>query len=90
MLKPLRTEDVCAAAKTSVGIVTLEEHSILGGLGAAVAEILSEHQPTRILRIGVPDQFSAHCGTHNYLLHEHGLDSETIRTKVLNFCKVMA
>lgn len=90
MLKPLRTEDVCAAAKTSVGIVTLEEHSILGGLGAAVAEILSEHQPTRILRIGVPDQFSAHCGTHNYLLHEHGLDSETIHTKVLNFCKVMA
>ena len=89
MLKPLRTEDVCTAAQLSRGVVTLEEHSVLGGLGAAVTEILSENLPTRVLRIGVPDQFSAHCGTYDYLLHEHGLDAETLNTKVSNFYRAL-
>ena len=60
----------------------MEEHSVLGGLGAAVTEITSELQPTRVLRIGVPDRFSEHCGTHNYLLREHGLDTETVRRRI--------
>lgn len=76
-LKPLSADDVCAAARASSGLVTLEEHSVLGGLGAAVTEITSEHQPTRVLRIGVPDRFSEHCGTHAYLLKEHGLDNDS-------------
>lgn len=90
MLKPLRTNDVCNAAQSSRGVVTLEEHSVLGGLGAAVTEILSENLPTRVLRIGVPDRFSAHCGTYDYLLHEHGLDAATLNAKVSNFCQAMA
>jgi transketolase len=90
MLKPLRTVDVCIAAQTSRGVVTLEEHSVLGGLGAAVSEILSENTPTRVLRIGVPDQFSVHCGSYDYLLHEHGLDTQTLNTKVSNFCRALA
>lgn len=89
MLKPLNSDDVCAAAQVSNGVVTLEEHSILGGLGAAVSEILSEHNPTRVLRIGVPDRFSAHCGTYSYLLHEHGLDTGTVHTKVHDFCLLL-
>jgi transketolase len=90
MLKPLRIVDVCNAAQTSKGVVTLEEHSVLGGLGAAVTEILSENTPTRVLRIGVPDQFSAHCGTYDYLLHEHGLDAENLIVRVSNFCRELA
>jgi len=87
VLKPLLADEVCAAARATAGLVTLEEHSVLGGLGAAVTEITSEHQPTRVLRIGVPDRFSEHCGTHAYLLREHGLDSDTVRERVAAFCR---
>lgn len=85
VLKPLRAEDVCAAARATSGLVTLEEHSVLGGLGAAVTEITSEQEPVRVLRIGVPDRFSEHCGTHAYLLREHGLDTDTVRERVQAF-----
>lgn len=86
-LKPLAVEDVCAAARICTSLVTLEEHSVLGGLGAAVTEIVSEHHPTRVLRIGVPDRFSAHCGTHDYLLREHGLDTDSVRARLEGFCR---
>jgi transketolase len=85
VLKPLLTEDVCSAARATSGLVTLEEHSVLGGLGAAVTEITSEHEPVRVLRIGVPDRFSKHCGTHAYLLGEHGLNTDSVRAKVESF-----
>lgn len=84
-IKPLRIDDVCTAARASTGLVTLEEHSVLGGLGAAVAEITSEYLPTRVLRIGVPDQFSKHCGTYDYLLNEHRLDNSTIARRIDEF-----
>lgn len=83
ILKPLKAEEVCAAARTTSGLVTLEEHSVLGGLGAAVAEICSEHEPVRVLRIGVPDRFSEHCGSHAYLLREHGIDTDSVRARLL-------
>lgn len=87
VLKPLAANDVCAAARKSMGLITLEEHSVLGGLGAAITEITSEHQPTRVLRIGVPDRFSEHCGTHAYLLREHGLDIDSVRDRISVFCQ---
>lgn len=90
MLKPLLTEDVCAAARESSGLVTLEEHSVLGGLGAAVTEITSEYEPVRVLRIGVQDRFSKHCGTHAYLLREHDLDTDTVRDRINSFLDVSA
>jgi transketolase len=86
ILKPLLPNDVCVAANTTNGLVTLEEHSVLGGLGAAVTEIVSEHQPTRVLRIGVKDRFSEHCGTYAYLLREHELDIDTVRRQLLMIC----
>lgn len=85
VLKPLRTEDVCVAARAASALVTLEEHSVLGGLGAAVTEITSEHQPKRVLRIGVPERFSEHCGTYDYLLREHGLDEATVTRRINDF-----
>ena len=90
VLKPLHADAVCSAARASNGLVTLEEHSVLGGLGAAVSEITSEHQPTRVLRIGVPDRFSEHCGSHAYLLREHGLDTDKVRERVDAFCQLVA
>lgn len=90
VIKPLLASDVCAAAQASSGVVTLEEHSVLGGLGAAVTEILSEHLPQRVLRIGVPDRFSKHCGSYEYLLKEHGLDPEAVLAKVTDFCRSLA
>jgi transketolase len=90
VLKPLHADDVLAAARSTIGLVTLEEHSIHGGLGAAVAEITSEYEPTRVLRVGVPDRFSEHCGTHAYLLREHGLDNDSVRERVMEFCERLA
>ncbi len=90
LLKPLSADDVCAAASATTGLVTLEEHSVLGGLGAAVSEITSEYQPTRVLRVGVPDRFSEHCGTYAYLLREHGLDMEAVRERISKFCRSSA
>ncbi|MCV2354523.1 transketolase [Paucibacter sp. B2R-40] len=84
-LKPIAAEDIRAAARTSNGLITMEEHSVLGGLGAAITEITSELQPTRVLRIGVPDRFSQHCGTHDYLLREHGMDTETVRRRICEY-----
>lgn len=89
VLKPLHEEDVSAAARVANGLVTLEEHSVLGGLGSAVSEITSEHQPTRVLRIGVPDRFSEHCGTHEYLMREHGLDSVSARERIVAFFQLI-
>lgn len=85
VLKPLRAQDVRAAAASTAGLVTLEEHSVLGGLGAAITEITSEYLPVRVMRIGVSDRFSAHCGTHAYLLAEHGLDAHTVRQRISSF-----
>ncbi len=82
MLKPLRAEEICAAARATAGLVTLEEHSVLGGLGAAVTEITSEHAPTRVLRIGVLDRFSDRCGSYAYLLCEHGLDNASVLARI--------
>jgi len=88
-LKPLDEDDVLAAAQATNGLVTLEEHSVLGGLGAAVAEITSERQPTRVIRIGVPDRFSEHCGSYSYLLREHGLDIDTVRKRIGAYCQTL-
>lgn len=86
-LKPLAVDDIREAVQATHGLVTLEEHSVLGGLGAAVTEITSEHQPTRVLRIGVPDRFSEHCGSYEYLLREHGLDTDSVCDKVRKYCQ---
>ncbi|MET0334441.1 MAG: transketolase C-terminal domain-containing protein [Rhizobacter sp.] len=86
-IKPIdssRVADICARHR---GVVVLEEHSVMGGLGAVVAEIATEHAPTRVLRVGVPDRFSEHCGSYEYLLKEHGLDTASVTAKVATFAQ---
>ena len=80
-IKPLDTELVVAAAKKTGKVVTVEEHSIIGGLGGAVAEVLAEQAPTKMLRIGVNDTFGE-SGPAKALIEKYGLDAKSIYEKV--------
>lgn len=84
-IKPMNPEQVAAICSRSRVIVVLEDHSEFGGLGSAIAEIAAESAPVRILRIGVRDRFSHHCGTYEYLLKEHGLDRPAIEQRIRHF-----
>lgn len=84
-IKPTEVAQVKAICQDSSALVTMEEHSIYGGLGSMIAEIASEYYPVSILRIGVKDRFSEHCGTYDYLLREHGLDSSSIEKQLTEF-----
>ena len=80
-IKPLDEELVVAAAKKTGKVVTVEEHSVIGGLGSAVAEVLSEKAPTKMLKIGVNDTFGE-SGPAVALIKKYGLDAESIYNKV--------
>ena len=80
-IMPLDEELVLASAKKTGRVFTAEEHSILGGLGSAVAEVLSEKCPTKLTRIGVNDVFGE-SGPAAELIHKYGLDAEGIAKKI--------
>ena len=79
-VKPLDVDAVLAAARNTGVIVTLEEHSIVGGLGSAVAEYLAERSDVRPVfkRLGLPSAFSPYVGSQQYLLEQHGLSVEAV------------
>jgi transketolase len=84
-LKPLDEDKVAAICGSHDVVVVLEEHSVFGGLGSAVAEIATDRAPTRVCRIGVPDRFSRYCGSYAYLMSEHGLDTPSVVHRVQEF-----
>lgn len=68
-------------------IVTLEEHNVIGGLGSAVAEVLSQYERhPKVLRLGVNDSFMP-VGSYQYLLQQSGLDVESIKNKIIENLK---
>ena len=83
-IKPLDEELVVAAAKETGKVVTVEEHSIIGGLGGAVCECLAEKAPVPVKRIGIHDVFGE-SGPALELLHKYGLDAEGIYTQIKDF-----
>ena len=85
-IKPLDTELIVKSAKKTGKVVTAEEHTIIGGLGGAVCEALSEKAPTPVLRIGVNDVFGE-SGTAAALVAKYGLDGAGIYAKVKEFVK---
>ena len=85
-IKPLDTELIVNSAKKTGKVVTAEEHTIIGGLGGAVCEALSEKAPTPVLRIGINDVFGE-SGTAAELVAKYGLDGEGIYAKVKEFVK---
>ena len=80
-IKPLDSEAIVAAARRSGAIVTAEEHSVIGGLGGAVAEVLSEECPVPMVRIGIKDKFGG-SGKPEELMKHFGLTVEDIKAAV--------
>lgn len=83
-IKPLDEELIIASAKKTGKVVTVEEHSVIGGLGSAVAECLAEKCPTLLKRIGVYDVFGE-SGPAVDLLHKYELDAEGIYKQIKAF-----
>jgi transketolase len=88
-LKPLDEAAVLAAARETACIATLEEHSINGGLGSAVAEVLAEAAGIKVpfKRLGVPPIFSPHIGSQEYMLQQHGLNEESVSNALKTLCQ---
>jgi transketolase len=84
-IKPFNVQQVVQICEANDLIITMEEHSVLGGLGSLIAEISCEFCPKKILRIGVQDRFSHHCGTYEYLLNEHELDINSLKAQIKHF-----
>ena len=85
-VKPLDEELVLEAAKETGKVVTVEEHSVIGGLGSAVCDVLSEKLPTPVLKIGINDVLG-HSAPAVELIKEFGLDGDSIAKKVKDFVK---
>lgn len=83
-IKPIDSDLLVEAAKETGKVVTVEEHSVIGGLGGAVAECLCEKAPTQMLKIGINDVFGE-SGPAKDLLHKYGLDAEGIYNKIKAF-----
>ena len=83
-IKPLDTEIIAKSAKKTGKVVTAEEHSVVGGLGGAVCEALSELCPTPVCRIGINDVFGE-SGSAAALLVKYGLDGEGVYSRVKEF-----
>ncbi len=84
-VKPLDVNAVLQSAEDTHAIFTVEEHSIIGGLGSAVAEVLAESEGPRPLfkRLGIPAKFSSEVGSQQYLRSLYGLDAKGIAEQVL-------
>ncbi|HMK59875.1 MAG TPA: transketolase family protein [Dissulfurispiraceae bacterium] len=80
-IKPLDGESLLAAAGKSKIILTAEEHSVIGGLGSAVAEFLSENHPIRVIKLGVRDTFGC-SGSPKELLQLYGLNAANIAATI--------
>lgn len=88
-IKPLDKAAVLSAAETGA-MVTIEEHSIIGGLGSAVAEVLSEGNNSNVafMRVGIPDEFCAQVGSHEYLREIYSLSVEGIVSSVKKLIEI--
>ena len=85
-IKPLDEELILASAKKTGKVVTVEEHSVIGGLGSAVCDTLSANLPTKTLKIGINDTFGE-SGPAKELIVKYGLDADSICKKVAAFVK---
>lgn len=88
-LKPIDAGAVIAAAEQTRRVVTIEEHSIIGGLGGAVAEVLCEAgiEGLRFCRLGLPSQFNKVVGEQEYLRKLYGLDADSVADRLRRICQ---
>lgn len=85
-VKPFDAESVLKSAQKTGLVVTVENHSVKGGLGSAVCELLSEKLPTKVIRIGVNDEFGM-SGTASELMAHFGLNSKGIVKRIVEILK---
>ena len=85
-IKPLDVSLVVELAKKTNCVITAEDHNVIGGLGGAVAEVLSENYPCKMKRIGVKDTYGE-SGKPDELYKKYGLDAESIAEEVMKFVK---
>lgn len=85
-IKPIDKDIIIKAAKETKGIITAEEHSIIGGLGSAVAEVLAEEYPAKLTRIGVKDKFGC-SGKPRELLEKYEITANDIVKAAKNIIK---
>ena len=85
-IKPIDEEIIINSAKKTKNVVTVEEHSVIGGLGSAVCDVLSEKYPTKVTKIGVQDVFG-HSGPAVELLKEFKLDGEGVYSQIKDILK---
>ncbi|ADD03089.1 Transketolase central region [Thermoanaerobacter italicus Ab9] len=83
-IKPIDKDLIVEVAKKTGKVITAEEHNIIGGLGSAVAEVLSEEYPVKVKRIGIKDQFGQ-SGSPKELLKHYGLTAEDIVKAAMSF-----
>ena len=82
-IKPIDEELIVAAAKETGKVVTVEEHSVIGGLGSAVCEVLSQNYPTKVEMLGIKDKFGK-SGKAEELMHDFEIDCDAIVKKIEN------
>ncbi len=85
-IKPLDEKLIIASAKKTGKVVTVEEHSVIGGLGSAVCDCLAEKAPTLVKKVGIYDVFGE-SGSAAALLEKYGLDAEGVYRSVKEFCE---
>ena len=85
-IKPIDEELIIECARETGAIVTVEEHSVCGGLGSAVCDVVAEKAPAKVLKIGVNDVYGE-SGPAAELIKKYGLDSDSIYEKVKAFVK---
>ena len=77
VVKPVDVEAVVESARKTGLVITVENHSVIGGLGSAVCEVLAEYYPAKVKRIGVNDRFGQ-SGKADFLLDYYGLSAEKL------------
>lgn len=86
VVKPIDAETIINSAKKTNRVITIENHSVIGGLGSAVCEVLSEHYPVKVSRIGTNDEFGQ-SGTAKELMAHYGLNCEKLTEKIIGLLK---
>ena len=88
-VRPIDEESIVKAARDTGAILTCEEHSIYGGMGGAVAEVVGENEPVHVKRLGVPGIF-APTGSANFLLDEFGMSPDCIAESAIELIRKKA
>jgi transketolase len=85
-IKPIDAEEIITCAEKTGTIISAENHSIMGGLGSAITEVVCARKPCPVIRLGLRDCFGE-TATLDYLLHKHGIDAETIFETICSAAK---